>query len=370
MRLVPIECVRGGSLLGKTLYDNDGRILLKAGITLTENLILRIKRVNILSIYIVDKYSDLEIDDIIKPELRQKSVQVLKETFNNVERLISCTPITPKGKYEQLKQCDEYFNSIHSIAEELLDNILNNKNLLVSLVDIKSMDNYTYQHSVNVAIISVVLGVGLKLPKRELVNLCVGGLIHDIGKVLIPKEIIVKQGPLTYDEFQIMKEHPQKGYDYISKNCNITTASKLIIHQHHEKIDGTGYPNGLSGSKINKLARIVAIADVYDALTSNRPYRRALCASDALEYIMANADKAFDFEMVRVFSKVIVPFPFGTIVELSNGDIGVVQETIPNYPLRPYIKIIKSEKNSSLIGNTVSLVDELSLVISNVQYDI
>ena len=151
------------------------------------------------------------------------------------------------------------------------------------------------------------------------------------------------------------------GYNYINKSPSIKSCIKVIALQHHERIDGLGYPNALKGDAINKLAKIVSIADVYDALTSDRCYRRALCASDALEYIMANVNKLFDFK--------IVPFPFGTIVKLSTGDIAVVQETQLNYPLRPVVKIVKSS-DSKNEGKLLNLINELSVVINNVEYNI
>ena len=143
MRLVPIESVRTGSYLGKTIYDNSGRILLKSGVLLTEGLIKKIKQLNIFSIYIEDNYSQSEIEDIIKPELRNKATSIIKDTFNNIEKLSNLKTLNSREKNKIIKEQEDYFNSINDIAEELLNNILDNKNLLVSLVDIKSMDMYT-----------------------------------------------------------------------------------------------------------------------------------------------------------------------------------------------------------------------------------
>lgn len=366
MRIIPIECIRNGSFLGKTIYDNSGRVLLKAGSELTDSLLDRIKHLQILSLYVLDEYSEGEVEDIIKPELRQKTISIVKDTFANISRFnsIKNSEITNR---KIAKKDLKYFDSINLVAEELLENILNNKNILVNLVDIKSMDNYTYQHCVNVAILSLIIGIGLKLRKRDLIDLCVGALVHDVGKVFISKDIINKTGPLTSKEYDFMKEHPKKGYDYLGNHIDIHAACKLIAYQHHERFDGGGYPFGLKGDKINYLSRIVSIADVYDALTSDRSYRRAMCASDALEYIMANAGSMFDYEMVSIFTKLIVPFPFGTVVKLSNGDVGIVQETPINYPLRPIIRIVKSSDQESE-GNCVNLMTELSLVISGIEH--
>lgn len=369
MRLVPIECIRENSLLGKNIYDPDGRCLLKAGVTLTNIILNRIRELNIYSLYIVDEYSSSEIEDIIKPELRQKSIAVIKETFSDIERIASVHNFEKRSINQYTKREKKYFKSIDKIAEELLDNVLSNKNVLLSLVDIKSMDNYTYSHCVNVAVISLVLGISLNLPKKYLTYLCIGALIHDIGKSFIPSDILQKPGKLTPEEFEIIKSHPKRGYDFLGNFSDLSSHIKLIVLQHHERYDGLGYPNGISGDEISYLSRIVSIADVYDALTSDRPYKRAMCPSDALEYLMSNAGSFFDYEMINVFCKVVIPFPQGTIVNLSNGDIGIVEETLPNFPLRPIVKIVKSHRKNK-IGSKVNLIDTLSVVISDVRYEI
>lgn len=369
MRLVPVECIRENSILGRNIYSPDGRILLKTGVELTRALLEKIKSFKIFSLYIIDEYSSVEIEDVIKPELRQKSISVIKEVFSDIERISSRHKFEKRKLSEYSQKEKEYFNNISVLAEELLDNVLSNKNILLSLVDIKSMDNYTYAHCVNVAVISIIIGISLNLNKKNLTYLCIGALIHDIGKIFIPREILQKPGKLTPEEFKIMKNHPRLGYDFLNKFYSLSSHVRLIVLQHHERFDGLGYPDSIKGNKISYLARIVSIADVYDALTSDRPYKRSLCPSDALEYIMSNAGTLFDYDIVNVFSRIIIPFPKGTIVCLSNGDIGIVEKTIPSYPLRPIVKIIKSKDNKK-VGAKINLIDTLSIVISNIQYDI
>lgn len=358
MRIIPVECVRNGSFLGKTIYDSEGRILLREGIPLKDTLLKKIKENNIHQIYVVDEYSNIEIDDVIKPELRQKSIKTLKEVFININKASKSNLIVDK---------EHYIDSVNNIAEEILNNILDNENIMLSLVDIKNMDNYTYQHSVNVAIISVVIGVGLKLSKRDLLNLCIGALLHDIGKAFIPNDIIKKPSSLTEEEFKLIKTHPQKGYDYLFNNFNISSSSKLIIKQHHERVDGLGYPNKLKSDSIFRLSKIVSIADVYDALTSNRPYRKPIHANDAVEYIMAHSGTVFDHKLVTVFTKFIVPYPIGTIVELSTGDTCIVENNNFRYPLRPIVKILESSDEARK-GKTIDLLYALSTVITKIKY--
>ncbi|KYH35723.1 cyclic di-GMP phosphodiesterase response regulator RpfG [Clostridium tepidiprofundi DSM 19306] len=353
MRLVPIECIKEGAFLGKTIYDNDGRILLRQGVILNNNYIDRIRQLGIFSLYINDEYSSAEIEDIIKPELRQKSIKTLKNYFSHIQN------------YH--KKNEEYFSSIFDIANSIIDELAGRNDLMVNLVDIKSMDNYTYQHSVNVAILSLIIGIQLQLNKDELYKLCTGALLHDIGKVFIPKEIIQKKEKLLPEEYDLIKEHTTKGYNYLKNNIDISPVSRIIILQHHEKVNGTGYPDGKKGNDINKLARIVAIADVYDALTSDRPYRRAMSPNEAIEYILGSGQTYFDFEMVKVFSECIVPYPVGTLVRLSNNDVAVVEKIFPHFALRPIVKVIKSD-NVSTIGKVINMMSELDLVIKETEY--
>ena len=336
MRLVPIECVKPNSVIGKTLYDIDGRILVRSGLILTEGIIDKIKNVKILSIYIIDEYSSEEIEDIIKPELRQKAILTIKEAFSNINR------ITVADKFS--KRESVYFNNIENMADNLIENVLSNERVLLSLVDIRSLDNYFYSHAVNVAVISLTLGIALKLSKRQLQHLCTGALLHDVGKVFISKEILMKTDDLTPEENLMLEKHSALGYKYLSDSYNLSAHTKIIALQHHERPDGLGYPNELISDEINILSKIVSIADAYDTLSGGRPNKKAMFPSDVLEYLMSNAGTMFDYDIVNTFCKIVIPFSQGTLVNLSNGDIAVVQETLPNFPLRPIVKIIKSSK--------------------------
>lgn len=361
MRLVPIECVKPNTIIGKTLYDIEGRVLVRAGVALSEGIISKIKDINILSIYIVDEFSSEEIEDIIKPELRQKAILTIKEAFSSINR------ITVADKFS--KRESVYFDNIENMAEDLIENILNNKNVLLSLVDIRSMDNYVYSHSVNVAVVSLVLGIALKLPKRQLQYLCTGALLHDVGKSFIPKEILMKEEELTSEENSLLEQHSILGYKYLSDSYNLSANSKIIALQHHERPDGLGYPNKLTNNEINILSKIVSIANAYDELSTGRPNKMPMFPNDVLEYLMSNAGKMFDYDIVNTFCKIVIPFSKGTLVELSNGDIAIVQETIPNFPLRPIVKVLRSS-NIDTVNKEINLINEISLVITNIRYEL
>ncbi|WP_294374777.1 HD-GYP domain-containing protein [uncultured Clostridium sp.] len=367
MRLVPIESVRPNTVLGKTIYDIDGRLLLRAGVVLRENTIAKIKEINILSIYIVDKYSREEIEDIIKPEIRQKAVITIKEAFSNIGRLNNGQPFRNSEK-DYTWQEQSYFYNIGKMAEDIIEDILNKRDVVLALVDIRSMNNYTYSHCVNVAVISMTIGIALKFPKKKLEALCIGALIHDIGKSLLPNRMMNKETEFSEEELELVKSHPRLGYKYLSSTYNINSLSKMIVLQHHERPDGLGYPDGLKEKDIIDLSRIVSIADTYDNLSTDLPGKRAMFPSDVLEYLMSNAGTMFDYYLISVFCRIVIPFPKGTLVKLSTGEIAKVEETIPNFPLRPDLSIIDSPI-ASRISKRISLLKELSVVITEIIYD-
>lgn len=366
MRFVPIGSVKEGEKLGKNIYDSKGRILLKKGVTLNNKLLEKIKNNGIYSIYVDNDFDVEDLEDIIKPELRLQAINAVRNTFKNFQRFFQYFNNYNKNDFklkEIKKENHEYITTLVKISEDIIKEIISNKNVLISLVDIKNMDTYTYQHCINVAVLSLVLGVELNLNKNELKSLCLGAILHDIGKIFIPPKILNKEDKLTEEEYEIVKTHTIKGFDYLKDYYDIPPTARIIALQHHEQVDGKGYPKGLKGDDIYKLSKIVAITDVYDALTSDRPFRKAFSPNEAIEYIMANGNIKFDYEFVRKFVQKIIPYPVGTLVKLSNGEIGIVKRINEDFILRPVIEIIKGNKR------IVDLMKEKNLVIKGIQYE-
>ena len=330
MRLVPTNCVKLGTTLAQDIYNDRGSILLKKGVELTDSLINKIESNGVFTIYIDDGYSNKIIEEIIRPELKQKAVQSIKETFKSIGKLnkkaLSNDDLHFKEKLK-LKSMGNYLESLKGVSERIIDELSHNHSLMINLVDIKNIDNYTYEHSLNVAILSTIMGIELKLTRNELYKLFMGALLHDIGKAFVSSEQ--------------MMTHPQLGYDYLKESYGLDATSKIIALQHHEKVDGTGYPLHAEGRQIHKYSRIVALADVYDAMTSDTSYSKAMAPNEAIEYIMATAGTHFDFDLARVFVRKIIPYPEGTIVSLSDGKIAIVESVIADYPLRPTVKIFE-----------------------------
>jgi HD-GYP domain-containing protein (c-di-GMP phosphodiesterase class II) len=185
------------------------------------------------------------------------------------------------------------------------------------------------------------------MKRNDLYKLALGGVLHDIGKVFITKEILEKPGALTKEEMKVIREHSLNGSRYLREKWDIPPEAHYPVLTHHERFDGSGYPSGIREDKIPVFGKIAAVTDVYDALTSNRPYRKAMLPSEAVEHVMGGSGNMFDPEVVDVFLKVISPYPVGTCVLLSNGMKGVVVQTQSKCGTRPKVKI-KTEGNSQV----------------------
>ncbi|MFZ7131522.1 MAG: HD-GYP domain-containing protein [Eubacteriales bacterium] len=364
MRLVPINSVKEGSVLAKTIYNTNGIPLLREGYPLNAKLIDKAIYNGIYSLYIHDQYSDGIIEDIISPELRQKAIHTLKGSYDDLQK---DSYYLRSNKYNKNTHNDPISN-VSLLAKEFVDDILSNKEIIINLVDIKTMDDYTYQHCVNAAILAIVLGVEIGYNKKQLESIAIGALLHDFGKVFIPKNILLKPGKLTSGEMNEIKNHPMLGYNYLKNHSSINPIALSIIMEHHEKVNGGGYPKGLHHHKISKYAKMAAVCDVYDALTSDRTYRKAMSPNEALELIMGSCGVDFDLDIVKAFMNRIVPYPVGTLVELSNGTTAVIKCLNSEYVLRPVVNVINKQKND-VTFNEVDLMIETNIVIKGVHYE-
>ncbi len=332
MRFVPSVCLQEGMIIGKDLYGLDGILLLKEGQRITEMNINRIQSLGFQGIYIVDKISeDINIQNIIDDTLRQRAIGAVKHIFNSLEN-------------KEEKKAEINLLNAKNFIEDIVDEIINKKHLIINMVDLKYFDDYTYYHCVNVAVLSIVVGFTLGLSREDLWKLGLGAMIHDIGKVFIPKDILNKRGSLTEEEIAIVQGHSEKGYDYLREKWEIPIKSYIAVLFHHERYNGTGYPRGREKENIQLFSRVIAIADVYDALISDRPYRKAVLPSDAIEYIMGASGLFFDPELVRIFVRKVAPYPLGSCVKLSNGETGIVVGNYEDACLRPKLRLLHKEK--------------------------
>lgn len=359
MRVLPIRYVKNGHKLAQTLKDEEGRILLRAGMEITPKMKKRLNDYGIYSIYVDDGYSDVELQDVIQPELRQKAVRSIKRAFNQCQ--ISEKKADSKKQHLAIvKEREKGLSELSKLSESIMNDLLTNKDIAVNLVDIKKKDDFLFQHSMNVAVLSMIIGSELNINARDLKVLCLGAMLHDIGKTLIPEDLIMKKGKLSAAEKRLYEEHPQRGYDYLRGSQSVSARARIVTLQHHERCDGCGFPKQIVDA--HTFSKIVAIADTYDNLTSDTPRHSAIPANEALEYILGNAGSQYDIDCVRAFNARVIPYPVGTLIRLSNGSVAIVREINHNFPMRPIVEILKYRK-------CIDLLNVMDLTITGVCYD-
>ncbi|MGN0666428.1 MAG: HD-GYP domain-containing protein [Huintestinicola sp.] len=326
-------------------YDTSVRtvICLKAGMKLTDVYIVQLERSEVEGVYIDCEHSEARIVSTINSEIKNDAI-------NNIHNLAENFMDEGKG----VSQSD--VDSIGDTTEKLIDELASKKDILINIADIKMYDDYTFHHSLSVAIMSIAIGLELGLDKKQLYDLGIAGLLHDIGKVSIPIEIINKKGRLTDEEFNIVKMHPVYAATHLRDRKLVSQDCYMGIISHHEKYDGTGYPFKLSGGNIPFYGRILAVGDVYDALTSHRPYRKPSPPNEAIEFIMGGYGTHFDTKIVDAFLRKVAPYPVGSEVNLSNGMVGVVIKNYPDQPLRPILNV-KGQDNVFDLKNDVKCMN-------------
>ena len=230
------------------------------------------------------------------------------------------------------------------IVSEVANSITRSPHALVWLTNMKERDEYTSIHCMNVCVMAVSFGQSLGLSKAELEVLGLGGLLHDLGKMRIPLEILNKPSKLTFEEFEVMKTHPMEGYNMLKEQSDLPSEVLDIVKHHHERRNGKGYPSQLNGDQINNMTRIVAIVDVYDAITSDRCYHDAITPYDALKNMYEWVKEDFDKEMIEQFIKCLGIYPIGSVVELNMGHVGIVVSASEKSKLRPIVMLVLNSK--------------------------
>lgn len=242
---------------------------------------------------------------------------------------------------------------VQYVVQEISDSISRNPGVLISLVRLKAVGDYTYMHSVAVCAMMVALGKQLQLDDEQIHAVGMAGLLHDLGKAMIPSAIINKPGKLTEDEFDTIKTHPAHGCALLKISKNTHEIVFDVVLHHHEKMDGSGYPDGLKGEEISLFAKMGAICDVYDAITSNRPYKVGWCPAESLRKMAEWTNTHFDPTVFQSFVKSIGIYPIGSLVSLSSGRLGIVIEQSEQSLLTPRIKVFFSTRLNTRVRSEI-----------------
>ena len=282
-------------------------------------------------------------------ELQKEQVEADQRSFQ--QELVAARKIHHRTR-SYIDQCLEDVRlgrsvdtkAAREIVSDMADSITRSPTALMWLSHMKERDEYTSVHSMNVCILSLSFGRCLGLSRPELEVLGLGALLHDLGKMRIPLEILNKPGRLSKEEFDVIKTHPVIGHEIVSEKGDVPKEALDIILFHHERRNGSGYPQGLNGDHISNLTRIVAIVDVYDAITSDRCYHDAITPYDALKNMYEWINESFDKDIIEQFIKCLGIYPIGSVVELNRGNVGIVVSASEKSRLRPIVLMIQDSK--------------------------
>ena len=234
------------------------------------------------------------------------------------------------------------------LVEEISNSVLRNPGALISLARLKTADDYTFMHSVAVCALMIALARKLGLDEQQTRDAGMAGLLHDLGKAMIPMEILNKPGKLTDEEFDLVKTHPEEGHKLLLGGIGISEMTRDVCLHHHEKIDGSGYPKRLTGETMSLFAKMGAVCDVYDAVTSNRPYKAGWDPAESIKR-MAEWKGHFDPVVFQAFVKSLGIYPIGSFIRLESGKLGVVVEQGEQSLLKPKVRVFFSTRSQAYI---------------------
>ncbi|KGP91656.1 histidine kinase [Pontibacillus chungwhensis BH030062] len=356
MRLLSTLSLEPGYELAKPIYNAKGKVLIHSGVLLTEKMIERLNGFGITYVYIEDESTeDIVTEFPIHDSVRTQALDRITETFNKIK---SSSSIKDSFIFDRTGE------KMNEVVRKILSDIQSHHKAVSLLSDVFAYDDYIFTHSLNVTIYTLALGTELGLPSRKLEELGFGAILHDVGKVQVPKEVLLKPGRLNEEEFNLIKEHSEAGFNMLRSAPSVPLVAAHCAFQHHERLDGSGYPRGLCDQDIHYYAKILAIADVFDAVTSNRVYRRAMLPHEGLEILYSGAGTKFDLHMVEAFRRSVAVYPNGLSVILSDGRKGIVSEQNSNISDRPQVRILEENGQPVHSYYELDLSKALNIVIT------
>lgn len=320
MRSVDTINCHAGDIIAEDVYSKNDIILVTKNTAINEYIRLKLIDYGIFQVKIYDS--------VVNDKQYVKFEKVYKESVLHIKELLRSVTL---GEYGDVEKVTNY------IADNICSNMSDSDYIICFMNRIKCTDEYTFTHCVNVAFYSMLIGKWLEMSKKKIFELVSSGLIHDIGKTKIPDSILNKKGKLTQDEFEVIKTHPYLGFEMIKNVSGFHMDLKQAVLMHHERMDGSGYPYGLTGQSINRHARIIAIADVFDAMTQNRIYKNKVSPFESFEMFLTEGVSQFDYPILSSFLKHMAPLYVGNKVKLSNGDNGEIVYVPPQNITSPIL---------------------------------
>lgn len=363
---VALSALKPGWIVDHDIYAGTQK-LIGAGVTISEQILAHLKNRNI-------QWLDVKADSQLAQAAGREPDDALMCLISKSSHLLDAHGVQQAIPEETLEKATDQvatffheielgrpvdLNEVRQTVAGLLEQFLAHTNMAVKLLDLDAVDRYTYRHSINVGLLFMVIARDW-CNQDELVDIVFGAVLHDLGKARVGVEIINKPGPLTDDEWVIMRRHPVWSAEMITE-ADASPAAIHIARSHHERLDGTGYPDGLSGDSIDRFARLAAVCDVYDALTTKRSYKSKMDYGKAMDVIIRSCGKQLDPEIAHQFLRRIGRYPAGTFVRLSSGAVAIVVRINEGAISRPVVSRVIDET-----GNLRRSGEEIDLsVVSN-----
>ncbi len=349
MRLVGTNDIREGDIIGRDIICGDGGILLKKSTKFKDIYRSKLLEREITAIYIEDEISkEIQVTPIIDEETLKRLTIDVKQAFS---------------KLEKITEID--FDLLYHATEDII-NGLSNRDVAVEVIDLKVNDPYTYEHCISVALLVAVVCKKMNMRVDVTHKIVLGALLHDIGKIILPKNLLNKPGNLTPEEYELIKTHTDTGYSMIKDNNKMSPLTKLVVLCHHEREDGSGYPLG-KGEEIHRGVKIVAACDVFHALLSDRPYRAGMNMGEVIS--IARREK-LNGEVRAIIEDIIAFYPVGSVVLLNNGDVALVETNYCQDVRRPLVKVIYNYNLHKKMNYRINLQEHKELKIVRKLQDI
>jgi putative nucleotidyltransferase with HDIG domain len=283
---------------------------------------------------------DAVLDIALEPPQGEEAQLSLEEEMHRAAEVRENANRVVTGIMEDVRLGKQIeIEKVNPVVEEMVASVLSNQDALLGLTRIRQMDQYTFEHSVSVSVLLTTFGKHLGLSREELVDLGIGGLLHDIGKIKTPQHILNKPGKLTDEELMIMRRHVVYSREILGRTPGVPEIALKVAAEHHERVDGSGYPDGKDIGAISLYGQMAAIVDVYDAITADRCYHKGMTPHQALQRLMSWGKSHLNSELVQRFIHCVGIYPIGTLVALSNGNFAVVMEKGLRGLLLPKIRI-------------------------------
>ncbi len=344
VRELPLSQAREGLILGRTVTAPDGTLLAEKGAVLTGHLLLRLAQWRIGSVPVwEDEAVSTPLELYERAKLTAEKVVKLNEGLKRGGELQEQMTSVTRRMLDTLQMKREMdYPAAKGVVEKLLGEVIGQPEVMSTLLTVRHFDTYLMNHSLNVSVLAVMTGHIMGLAQEELRVIGEAALLHDVGMTIIPSVIWNKNAPLTDNERFEVQKHPIFSADIVDKIYGIDVALSRVVYQHHERADGSGYPKGLSGGRLTRNARILAVADTYDAMSNPRPYRQAIIPHESIRALITLANTALDQETVRAFITHMSFYPVGSVIRLSSGELAVVVLANRTTPLRPQVKICQN----------------------------